>query len=385
MKDFPLQIFLTWASNIGFASPTPPRPRGWGNLTESLGDQDRLIWQGWTPAIDLPEAVVGCPKDYPEFIRPGVPPCEVSVAILNGARVFGPSVAVCSSRNLLLRDISIEWGDRKVPWVMRKFRFAQPRYLKGRSILLASTGGETYFHFLFDVLPRLELIRRSGLSFSSEDRFLVNSLDPAFVKPLLDKLGIPPERCVETCRQKHLICEELVVPSLPGQIGSPHKNIAEFYDQLFPRALPSLFCRGPGLFLSRTSARQRQIKQYDSVQQILSTHRIETVDMGRLPIDQQVEKIRRASFVVAPHGAALSNLVFCQSGTPVLELFSPRYINQCYRVLAATRKLPYAYLVGRADGPAARPNRSGDASGDLVFDMDTFREAIETIFNLATP
>lgn len=370
---------MDWASRLGLASPTPPRPSGGSGLTEALGPEDAILWQGQTMPIDLPPAIAGWPPEFPDFNRSGVPPQPVYLARLQGARVFGPSVAVCSSRNLLIREVSIEWRPRSVPWPMRRLRFPPAKELPGRNVLLASTGGETYYHFLLEVLPRLDLIDRAGIRLSPQDRWIVNDLRPAFVRELLARTGIPLDRCVETHRCRHLHCEELLVPSLPGQIGSPHRAIGDFYERLFPGDPRAGKGKGPGLFLERGGAAQRKLRLADAVSQILVSCGIEKVDLGRMSVALQAEKVRRASFVIAPHGAALANLVFCQAATPVLELFAPGYINQCYRMLAAMRKLPYAYLVGRADGSGARQNRPGDASGDLLFDMDTFRQAVETI------
>jgi hypothetical protein len=42
----------------------------------------------------------------------------------------------------------------------------------------------------------------------------------------------------------------------------------------------------------------------------------------------------------------LSNLVFAQPGTKVIELVGPTFINHCYQKLAAAMPLPYAEVVG---------------------------------------
>lgn len=385
MKPSTRQRMLNLAIRIGLASPIPPRPYGFSRLGEALGSEDTVLWQGETPAINLPPVAMGWPPGFPDFNRPGVAPQPVFLARLQGARVFGPSVAVCSSRNLLIKEVSVEWRPRSVPWPMRRLRFPPAKEIPGRSVLLATTGGETYYHFLLEVLPRLDLAECAGIRFSHQDRFIVNDLRPAFVRELLAKTGIPIERCVETHRCRHLQCEELLLPSLPGQIGSPHRGIGDFYERLFPKESGVGTGKGRGLFLNRAGAAQRNLRQAAAVSQILASCGIEEVDPGQMPVAVQVEKLRRASLVIAPHGAALSNLVFCQPATPVLELFAPGYINQCYRMLAAARKLPYAYLVGRADTSGARPNRPGDASGDLLFDMDTFRKAVETFQRISRP
>lgn len=305
------------------------------------------------------------------------------MAQVHQARVFGPAVAVASSRDLLLQEVSVEWSPRPTPWPMRKLRLAAPRRLNGRSLLLASTGGENYYHFLHDVLPRIGLARRAGVLDPAIRHFIVNDLRPPFVRELLETCGIPLGLCIETFVSRHLWCEELLIPSLPGELGSPHAEIGKFYDDLYPPGN----CRDPqkkgGIFLSRPPDRQRALKSADAIYRILGEYGVEIVELGRWPVRDQAEKMRSAAFVVAPHGAALANLVFCSPGTPVLEMFAPGYVNQCYRVLAAMRGLPYGYLVGESAGRKPLRNRRGDASGDIDPDLPALRRALDVMQKLS--
>jgi capsular polysaccharide biosynthesis protein len=51
--------------------------------------------------------------------------------------------------------------------------------------------------------------------------------------------------------------------------------------------------------------------------------------------------------VVAPHGAALTNLVFSPPGVKVLHLFAPTYVKHCFwAILDAVPGSSYRYLVG---------------------------------------
>lgn len=329
--------------------------------------------------MPLPPPVFGWPAHVQDFDRPGVPSQKTFLARLHQARVFGPAVAVASSRDLLLKEISVEWSPRFAPWPMRKFRLAEPRRLAGRSLLLASTGGENYYHFLHDILPRLALVREAGMLRAEFQHYVVNDLRPPFVRELLEKSGVPLSLCIETFVCRHLWCEELLVPSLPGELGSPHAGIGRFYGELYPPPPRLEPAKRRGIFLSRPPARQRALQSADTVFRILEEFQVEVVELGQLPVSAQAEKVRSAAFIVAPHGAALANLVFCFPGTPVLEIFAPVYINQCYRVLAAMRGLPYAYLVGTRVGGKRGRNRRGDASGDIVLDPSAFRQALQNL------
>jgi len=362
--------------HLRLASRPPLRPNRIGDLpslTSKNGGE--IIWQGLTPEVSLPAPQKGWPEDVPDFVRPGIPSVPLCLARFKQVRIFGPSVSVASTDGTLFKDVSVEWNSNPEPWPMRKFRFPPARELDGPILLLASTGGETYYHFLFDVLPRLDLAQKAGLDLPSIRHFIVNDLRPAFVPQLLRRAGVPLDRCIELRQFRHLICQDALIPSLPGQMGSPHKEIVRFYARLFP-GIDKPAGRGPGLFMSRSGAQQRKIRRESELLDFLQSLGVEIFCPDRLPVEDQASRMARAGFVIAPHGAGLSNLVFCQPGTPVLEIFYPGYINQCYRVLAAMRGLPYFYFIGRALSGRVGKNRPGDSSGDIDLDLEQFRAAV---------
>ena len=44
-------------------------------------------------------------------------------------------------------------------------------------------------------------------------------------------------------------------------------------------------------------------------------------------LDEQINIFNQAEIIVAPHGAGLTNVVWCNPGTVVYELFCDQYIN----------------------------------------------------------
>ena len=51
--------------------------------------------------------------------------------------------------------------------------------------------------------------------------------------------------------------------------------------------------------------------------------------------------------IIAPHGSGLTNIVFSNSGTKLVEIFSPTYMEPCYWRLANALELDYSYILGR--------------------------------------
>ena len=58
-----------------------------------------------------------------------------------------------------------------------------------------------------------------------------------------------------------------------------------------------------------------------------------------------------SSDVVLPHGAALTNMLFCDKKTKIIELFSEAYIHSETAIIACLLDLDYQYLYGSAAEP----------------------------------
>jgi len=69
---------------------------------------------------------------------------------------------------------------------------------------------------------------------------------------------------------------------------------------------------------------------------------------------QQITAFRAAKIIVAPHGAGLANLVFCQSGTKVIELLHRSYVSPLYWQLAALKDVDYRPVVPSGNAPLAQ-------------------------------
>jgi capsular polysaccharide biosynthesis protein len=296
----------------------------------------------------------GLPANHFSFARhrrATVPPAIV--AQLPGGRAVGRYGAVVTTGDALLFDLSPYFG---------AFRPSQhPIFLSGRLPpiediagtvgVLTTRGVDNYYHFLTDVLPRLELLRQAGVE---PEHFLVNRTS-AFQRELLDALGIPEQRVVESALHPHIRAGHLVVPSLPdSQLRTPPWIASWLRLQFLPTDLAPPHLR---LYVTRGRRKNtRRVENEAEVIEALAPFGFETVDPGTLSSAEQVRLFAEAEVVVGAHGAALTNLVFCPEGAAVIELFPPDYVNVCYWALAsAVGSLRYRYLVGDGRHRRNRP------------------------------
>ncbi|MEQ1850415.1 MAG: glycosyltransferase family 61 protein [Chthoniobacteraceae bacterium] len=202
---------------------------------------------------------------------------------------------------------------------------------------------------MFDVLPRLSLLRQAGFAWDGVQHFLVGEFGARFQAESLATLGIASNRCVPCGPSAHFRCADLLVPSPPGSPGNPPAWVCDFLREVFLAGIdaPPLLGRGRKIYVSRAGARFRRVLNEDEVIRALAGKSFEVVRLEDLTVREQARLFAEADVVVAPHGAGCTNAVFCRPGTAFIEIFAPRYVMACYWAVSSHRKLRYAYALGR--------------------------------------
>ena len=155
------------------------------------------------------------------------------MATVRDGRVLAPYGAVMTEDDTLLFDLSPYYG-AATPSQHPVFLRCRPPAVtdvSGSVGVLTTRGSENYYHFLTDVLPRLELLRRAG---AEPDAYVVNR-STRFQRDLLDHLGLTADRCLGDEKYPHVRADELVVPSLPDDQPAH----AALDRPLAPRAVPA--------------------------------------------------------------------------------------------------------------------------------------------------
>jgi capsular polysaccharide biosynthesis protein len=59
-------------------------------------------------------------------------------------------------------------------------------------------------------------------------------------------------------------------------------------------------------------------------------------------VSEQMAIYRNAEFIIGPHGASFSNIIWCEPGTHLMELFSPNYAPDFFLYLAKMMDMEYS-------------------------------------------
>jgi capsular polysaccharide biosynthesis protein len=246
-------------------------------------------------------------------------------------------------------------------------------YWDARVAVLTRPFADNFFHFLLDVVPRLGLVERAH-PLAEIDYFLVPRT-LRFQREVLDLVGISSARVLEHSARTHICARSLIVPSMPCR----HRQFPSWALRYLQEKLGSSVATSSDkrrIYISRgRKSRTRRVVNEEEVLDMLRAHGFESIRLDQLPLSEQISAFRSAEAVVAPHGAGLSHLVFCQPSTTVIELFAPGFVNPVFWNLSCQMTgMNYCYLFG--EGAARVPTNQQDVraviedfSDDITVDI----------------
>lgn len=105
-------------------------------------------------------------------------------------------------------------------WTFRKLKLRTPAHLCGRSLILASTGGDSCFHWMTEIPPRVCLAKKAGYEADLFEHFIINSLEAEYQKETLGYLKIHSNKLREIpANTKWASLRRSSLPSLPSFPG----------------------------------------------------------------------------------------------------------------------------------------------------------------------
>lgn len=224
------------------------------------------------------------------------------------------------------------WGAPVEAYLKRE---EHPGLEAGPVTVLESTG---YYHFLIEEAPRL-------LRTLKEEPSTVVVLAegaPAYEGEFLailranHFLSRPPLRL----EPKLYHVPEYVFTSAQQEVYfTRQSNLVLLRDCVVPKE-PAAQSRC--LYLSRARS-SRSLANEKEVEEELLSRGFEVLYLETLPWAEQVRAFREAKLVVGQHGAGLANVVFCQPGVTLLELFA-KYRRDLFARIVVTSGGSYRYL-----------------------------------------
>ena len=250
--------------------------------------------------------------------------------------------------------------------------------LKGNVAVLSAPSGRGYYHWMFDVLPRIQLLKAAGYDFENIDKFLINNYISKFHIETLAMIGVPRNKIMESQLSPHIQAEKLIVPSLVGNTGSVPKYACDFLRNEFLGKISKNNHHSKRIYVNRGQVVHRRVINEPAIVGFLKKYGFESVALETLSLTEQIALMASAEVVIAPHGAGLTNIVFCDPGTTIIEFLHPASVNVMYWTISNEMDFKYYYLLAKGEVPPefVNPYLNGD-------DMDIDIENLGNLLKLA--
>ena len=283
------------------------------------------------------------PKKRPEFRATQTESRGSFVSSLNDAAFWFDgfnTVVKDKKRNLLKEHIK---GSACVVTDSAKHRPEQ--ILDGTVCFLDARSSAIYYHWMIDVLPKFAVLAAAGIELASIDYFVVRCRSE-FQEQTLKQLGVPLDRVIDPWNDGFTRCSKLFVPFLKHDRGDRFYNgLGLGMARWVPKWLKEVFleenpvCQQK-IYISRASRGTRSPAGEQALIVQLQDRGFTSVTLENLSVSEQAITLASAKIVVAPHGAGLTNITFCQPGTTVIEIFGD-YVVPCYWSLCELSGLDY--------------------------------------------
>jgi len=202
------------------------------------------------------------------------------------------------------------------------------------SLLTGGGGNSNYWHWLFDVLPRLKIYENLSEKNNPVDYYLFPNLHKNFQKETLDFLKIKTDKRLSSKAYRHLSADQIIATTHPYTLlNNPNIDSLQIPSWIFnylrsqflEKALQnSKLKKYPKkIYINRKDATSlRYIINENEVENFLINDDFTSITLSEYSFSDQVALFHNANKIIGLHGAGFANIIFCKAKTKIIEMRS---------------------------------------------------------------
>jgi len=224
-----------------------------------------------------------------------------------------------------------------------KYIFPQLNFSNKRFITITDEYTSNYYHWHNFSLKKLVILKENNLIKNSILLLPKRYQKYSFVKPCLEKFGIHEKNIVYLRRKSHI-----KVASTPLiKVSRQHPRLfMETRKTLLKNVKKFNFDFGDKIYISRQKQKFRFVENNQEILKILKKYGFIEVIAEDFSYEEQIYIFSKAKYLIGPHGAGLTNLIFLQDSGSVMELASAGpngTYNRDFLALASMLNIKYFY------------------------------------------
>jgi hypothetical protein len=243
------------------------------------------------------------------------------VSITNGRINLNPWSFITEDDKLLFKESSCYGPVPEDHWVFRSIKLPKLHKLAGKTLFLSSRSN--YWHLLADELCDLTLLTESGINLNEFDQIVFEKSPFTAGKELQKNFTLDQVNQVSLQKHLHIECEELSFFTGTFSLSKHALSLVKYKIESFlEMSLAKSGKSSKRIIVSRGSSTTRRWLNENKCMELLDELGFKLIDPSKLSLSQQVEAFSNAEIILGPHGAGLTNIMFCNPGTKVIEIRS---------------------------------------------------------------
>lgn len=224
-----------------------------------------------------------------------------------------------------------------------KFIFPKFNFSKKRFLLITDEWTSNYYHWHIFALAKLLAFKESNLLDDSLIFLPKKYAKYSFVLPSLEKFGVKKDQIVFLRRKSNIKVPELAMVKTNQQHPAAFNRLREVLTRDIKN---SEFDFGDKIYISRQGCELRHVENENEVVALLEKYGFKKILADKFSYDDQIAICSKAKYLVSPHGAGLTNLLFMSKDSFVLEMATVPYSHKLltdYYKLSSMLDINYLY------------------------------------------
>lgn len=199
------------------------------------------------------------------------------------------------------------------------------------AFLIHASYKEVYYHWIYDILPQLKTLESN-----SNSKIIMSPFTNKFQRDSLQLF----------CNIKNVYAEnytyridKLFLPFQTTRLLMPKKFVFEFLTQNIKFTNSEVKNK---IYITRDKKFKRSILNEKEIIQILQSRGYLIYSLEDISFSNQVDIFKNASVIISAHGSGLTNIVFCDPGTSILEIYGPGCGERCFARISNHAMLKYS-------------------------------------------
>jgi hypothetical protein len=238
-------------------------------------------------------------------------------------------------------------------------------------VLWSHEWGNGYFDYTYFIYAKLLRIKNAMTAAEFEKAKIVYPLiNTAFEKELLKYAGVTADQVLDS--KTHNVQATNYYLGNNDSWYYPNKSDLNLLRQtLLPQALASK--TGERIYISRKA--RRKLTNEAGVIKVLKEFNFDIIEDTPKTVAAQITIYKNAKVIIGPHGAGYTNIINCEPGTVLIELFPGGYYPDYYRGLSTSLGLKYYAIFEDIIGETHYRN----LIDDLTIDPAKIKTALQNI------